>query len=169
MADAIPTTPTEPPSVLRPLDAQALAQARALLRDARHAALAVSEPHTRWPLASRVSVACDADGAPLILISGLSAHCGALAADARCSLLLGEPGSGDPLAHPRLTLLGLARRVPHGPARDAVRERFLAVHPKAALYADFGDFAFWRIEPQRASLNAGFGKAYALSGDQLLD
>ena len=85
-------------------------------------------------------------------------------ADPRCALLVGEPGRGDPLAHPRMTLQGVARRL----ARDSdegrrARERYLLAHPKAALYADFGDFAFWRIELQRASLNGGFGRAWVLS------
>ena len=64
-----------------------------------------SSRETGAPLASRVGVATDIDGAPLILVSMLSAHTPAILADPRCSLLVGEPGKGDPLAHPRLTLI----------------------------------------------------------------
>lgn len=160
---------SEKPNLLRPVDDDARALARRLLADARHGALAVLEPGTGWPLASRVALALDVDGAPIILISGLSAHTPALQADARCSLLAGEPGAGDPLAHPRLTLFAQARRL----ERDSdegrrARERYLQAQPKAALYADFGDFAFWRLEPQRASLNGGFGKAFALTAADLV-
>ncbi|MEL6233472.1 MAG: DUF2470 domain-containing protein [Pseudomonadota bacterium] len=142
-------------------------QARQFLRTARHAALAVLEPGTGAPLVSRVSVASDADGAPLILISQLSAHFPALDADGRCSLLFGEPGAGDPLAHPRMSVTARAVRL-EGQARIAARARFLARHPKAELYADFADFAFWRLTPTGAALNGGFAKAYDLTAAHLL-
>ncbi len=153
-------------SVLRETDAAAIAQARGLIRRARHGALAVLEPGTGVPLASRAAVATDLSGAPLILISQLSAHFGALEADPRCSILLGETGRGDPLAHPRITLVCRAGML-SGEARTNARDRFLRRHPKSALYADFADFAFWRLAPERASLNGGFGKAYALTAFEL--
>lgn len=153
---------------LRPVDDAARSLARRLLASSGHGALAVIEAGSGHPLASRVAFALDEDGAPLILTSALAAHTPALVADPRCALLVGEPGHGDPLAHPRMTLQGQARRL----ARDSdegrrARKRYLLAHPKAALYVDFGDFAFWRIEPQRASLNGGFGRAWALSAADL--
>jgi putative heme iron utilization protein len=55
------------------------------------------------------------------------------------------------------------------PAREPrVRERFLARHPKAALYAGFADFAFWRLAVDSAHLNGGFARAMALTGAELL-
>lgn len=151
------------PSPLREIDEDAIGLAARLMRDAAHGALAVLEPGSGHPLASRTAVAVDETGAAIILISTLAAHAGALQADARCSLLLGEPGKGDPLAHPRVTLIGSARRLGRdGDECARARERFLASHPKSALYADFADFAFWKIEPERASLNGGFGRAWQL-------
>ncbi|MFO7855766.1 MAG: DUF2470 domain-containing protein [Paracoccaceae bacterium] len=151
----------EAKDVLRPVDDEARRLGKTLIRTARHGALAVIEDGA--PSASRVNVAADMDGRPVILISQLSPHFGALEADPRASLLLGEPGRGDPVAHPRVTLTGEAARLPDGAERDRVRARFLARHPKAALYVDFGDFAFWRLTPSRISLNGGYGKAYAPS------
>lgn len=146
--------------VLRPVDDDARRLAKAMVREARTGALATLDPRDGMPLASRVTLATAIDGAPVFLISALSDHFGALEADPRASLLVGRAGRGDPLAHPRITLVGRARRLAR--ADDApVRRRFLARHPKAALYADFGDFAFWRLEIERASLNGGFGRAYA--------
>ena len=168
-AEPPPTTPTPRPDPVQPADDDAREAARRLLGGARHGALAVLEPGTGHPLASRAAVALDADGAPLVLLSALSAHFGALEADARCALLVGEPGAGDPLAHPRLTVIGTARRLGRdGPDAARVRARWLAAHPKAALYVDFADFAFWRLEPERASLNGGFGRAYRLAPADLL-
>ncbi len=155
------------PQVLRETDDAARSQARAFVRESMHGALATLEPGTGWPLASRVSLAVDADGVPLILISRLSAHYGALQADARCSLLLGEAGEGDPLRHPRITVVCKAQKVPPE-LRAAAKAQFLKRHPGAEMYADFTDFDFWQLVPQRASLNAGFGKAYALDAGDLL-
>jgi heme iron utilization protein len=155
--------------VLRPVDDDAIRLARTLLRASRHGALATLSPVDGAPLASRVAMASDCDGAPLILVSALSAHTAALRADARCSLLVGEPGKGDPLAHSRMTIsaraVELDRKSPQG--KDA-RRRYLAALPKAALYADFADFSFFRLEPAGASLNGGFARAYDLAREHLL-
>jgi heme iron utilization protein len=159
----------KPKDVLRATDAEAIRLARTLLRSARHAALTVSEPGTGWPLASRVSVATDLVGRPLILVSTLSAHTSGLEGDKRCSLLLGEPGKGDPLAHPRMTVKCRARRIDRDTADHAeIARRFLNRHPKAKLYAGFADFSHFRLEPEEASLNGGFGKAYHITRDELL-
>lgn len=155
--------------VIRETDAEAIRLAKTLLRGARFGALAVLEPQTGSPLASRVGVATDIDGAPLILVSMLSAHTPAMLADPRCSLLLGEPGKGDPLAHPRLTLICQASRLERGSQAHARAERrYLNRNPKASLYAGLGDFSIFRLEPHRASLNGGFGKAYLLDRSDLI-
>lgn len=159
----------EKKDVLRPTDAEAIRLARTLMRSARYGALAVLEPGSGGPLASRVAVATDIDGAPLILVSSLSGHTGGLVADPRCSLLLGEPGKGDPLAHPRIGISAHARRIERGtPDHGRIEWRFLSRHPKSKLYAGFPDFAYFRLEPEKASLNGGFGKAFALTRADLL-
>ena len=87
----------------------------------------------------------------------------------RCSLLLGTPGKGDPLAHARITLACLALRTEREtPEGKRIRSRFLRRNPKSTLSADFPDFSFFRLEPQGASLNGGFGKAFELSREDLL-
>lgn len=155
-------------NVLRPTDAEAIALARKLMRTARYGALAVLDPEGA-PMASRVAVATDLDGAPIILVSALSAHTGGLVADPRCSLLLGEPGKGDPLAHPRITIACDARHLDKADDERARAERrFLNRHPKSKLYAGFADFSYFRLEPRSASLNGGFGKAYSLGRSDLL-
>lgn len=153
--------------VLQPVDDAARRLAKGLVRQARFAALATLDPLDGSPSVSRVSLATAMDGAPGFLISALSGHFANLDADPRCSLLVGEPGKGDPLAHPRMTLIGRARRLAPGTQRELFKARYLSRHPKSALYADFPDFAFWLFETDRASLNGGFGKAYALGGGDL--
>lgn len=160
---------SDKPSVLRETDDDAREQARMLLRSAPYVALAVLDPQTGFPSVSRVVLGTDVDGVPVILVSGLSAHTGALDADPRCSLLAGEPGKGDPLAHPRLTVQCLAGRVARDSAlHDRLRDRFLSQHPKTQLYIDFPDFGFFRLQPQNASLNGGFGRAYVMPGEDLV-
>ncbi len=155
--------------VIRATDAEAVRLAATLIRSARFGALAVIEPKTGSPLASRVGVATDTDGTPLILVSALSAHTGALLADPRCSLLVGEPGKGDPLAHPRITLVCRARPLERGSDTHAqAARRYLNHNPKAKLYSGLGDFSIFRLELERASLNGGFGKAYLLDRADLI-
>lgn len=154
---------------LRPTDVEAVRLARTLLRSSRYGSLGVLDPKSGAPQVSRVSVATDIDGAPLILVSNLSGHTAGLIADPRCSLLLGEPGKGDPLAHPRITISCQATRLERGtPAQQKAEWRFLSRHPKAKLYAGFPDFNWFKLDPQGASLNGGFGKAYALERTDLL-
>lgn len=159
----------EPVKTIRDTDEEARRLARRLIRGARFAAIGVLEPDTGFPFASRVLTGTDVDGAPAILISGLSVHTEALLADPRASLLFGEPGKGDPLAHARITVRTRADRVARDdPAHLRLRARFIARHPKAALYADFPDFAFFRMTPHSANLNGGFGKAFLLDASDLL-
>jgi putative heme iron utilization protein len=110
-----------------------------------------------------VSVASDHDGSPLLLMSRLASHTVNLEADPRASLLLAETGKGDPLARPRLTVIGRVERA-QGPR---IRARFLARHPKAALYADFPDFSFFRLTMQGGHLNGGFARAAGVTGSAL--
>lgn len=108
------------------------------------------------PYASLVTVAFDLDLAPILLLSGLADHTRNLLADDRASLLLdGTDGHPNPQTGPRVTLTGRAARCDD----DALRARFLARHPAASLYAGFGDFAIWKLTPERAHFVGGFGRA----------
>lgn len=159
----------KPKDILQPLDDNAIALARKLIRTARYGSLATIEPDTGDPIASRVATATDSDGAPIILISKLTPHTNALMVNPRGSLLVGEPGKGDPLAHPRMSLSCDAVQLDRdGEDGKRAKRRFLNRHPKAALYADFGDFFFFRLEPRTTSLNGGFARAFALTAKDLL-
>jgi putative heme iron utilization protein len=149
---------------IRPTDDTARTLARALLAGARHGALGVIDPATGGPMVSRVAVGWDGTDA-LVLVSTLSAHTAALRSDPRTSLLIGEPGDrGDPLTHPRLTLMTVAEVADKASGRDA----WLRDHPKSLLYFDFTDFLLVRLHVRSASLNGGFGKAYRLNPADLV-
>jgi putative heme iron utilization protein len=145
--------------------------AKDLLRATRSGTLATIDRNTGHPFASLVNVATDADGAPLILVSRLATHTANLEVDPRASLLLASSGKGDPLAHPRLTVLGAFVQIARDdPIEARLRQRFLARHPKSELYAGFADFSFWRLDTASAHLNGGFARAADLkAGDVLTD
>jgi putative heme iron utilization protein len=63
--------------------------------------------------------------------------------------------------------VGKEEKVPE-PEVPALKARWLARHPYAALYADFGDFALWRIRPMGALLVGGFARATRLKLAELL-
>jgi putative heme iron utilization protein len=145
------------------------AVAKELLRVTRAGTLATIDRNTGHPFASLVNVATDIDGAPLILISRLATHTANLEVDARASLLLAASGKGDPLAHPRLTVLGAFSLIARDdPDQPRLRRRFLARHPKSELYAGFADFSFWRLGAVAAHLNGGFARAADLKASDVL-
>jgi len=149
--------------VFRELTPEVAADARALLATVGHGALATLEHEDGYPMVTRIGLAMMPDGMPTTLVSELSGHTAALRADPRCAVMVGDPGKGDPLAHPRLTLTCRAAEVARGSdLHAAAREAYLARHPKAKLYDDFADFLFMRLLPERGSYVAGFGAAYRL-------
>ena len=153
---------------IRPTDKAACELARKLIDEARFAAIAVLEPQSGMPIVSRIGVATDGKGDLVFLASELSNHTKALSLDPRASVLVGEPGKGDPLAHPRITLIGEIEKIDREDTQHAsVRERYLQHHPKAKLYVNFLDFHFFRMNLGRANLNGGFGKAFELGPNDL--
>src|SRR5262245_3475259 len=144
-------------------------RARTLVHVARQGALAtVSRRRAGHPFASLMPYAPDDRGRPLLLASGLAVHTQNLRADARASLLVADPRAGsasaqDALAAGRVTLLGAAAPVDDAARADA-RATYLARHPAAEAWVDFGDFAFWRLEVEEAYLVGGFGSMGWIGG-----
>lgn len=158
-----------PKDPYNPADDAARALARDILNAATYAALACLQPDTGFPTVTRITFATDANGRPVSLVSGLSQHTRALIANPACALLIGAPGEkGDPLIHPRLTLHARARFVSRGGMEEgALRSRFQAVRPKTKLYMELPDFRFVLFDVDTGLLNAGFGKAYLLTEQDL--
>src|SRR5438067_3384401 len=115
--------------------------AKKLMREARSGALATLMAGAGDPYCSLVNVASAADGAPLLLISRLAIHTKNIIADHRVSLMLDERKAGDPLEGARVMLTGTASRTEDA----AAGRRYLARHPEAEMFAQFADFAFYRI------------------------
>jgi hypothetical protein len=133
-------------------------RARTLVHLGRTGTLATHSRHEPgFPFGSLALYGPDGEGRPSFLVSSMAMHTQNLGADARASLLVTQAAwDGDPLAGGRVTLLGRVAPVP--PAEvAAVRADYLARHENARYWVDFGDFAFWRLEPSALYFVAGFG------------
>lgn len=155
---------------IQPADETARATARALLRQADHAALSFVDPNDGLPGISRIALGLTPDGLPLTLVSSLAAHVPALRAEPACAVMVAETATkGDPLTHARLMIKARAEFIaPDAPERPHLRENWLRSHPKSKLYIDFTDFGFVRFRPVSVLLNAGFGKAFRLQASDLM-
>ncbi len=129
---------------------------RKLIRGASRASLATTLAGENRPYVSLVTVSTDFDGSPLLLLSRLADHTRNIDGDPHVSLLFdGTEGYDNPQQGPRVSVVGaISVCTDLGP-----RERFLARHPGAALYADFADFSFYRVSLDRAHFVGGFGRA----------
>jgi hypothetical protein len=144
----------EGPSVPEPAFAE---QARTLVHLERAGTLGtLSRRHPGHPFVSVMPYAPDDRGRPLLLISGLAMHTQNLDADPRASLLVAQSGHEDPLAMARVTLMGRGQRLPAAD-RAAAREAYLARHPNAVHWVDYGDFGFWRLDLSDVYFVGGFG------------
>ena len=138
------------------------AAARRLVRGRDHAALATTLAGR--PYVSLVACASDLDASPILMLSDLAQHTRNLVADPLVSLLFEDTRDHpDPLAGPRLTLIGRAERCDdlHAAAR------FLARHPASAAYAGFADFHLYRVVVERGHLVAGFGRIHWIEAADL--
>jgi len=137
--------------------------AKRLLRETGTGALGTLDA-SGAPYISLVTVATEASGAPVLLLSKLARHTENIARDTRVSLLLAADRADDPLAGARISITGRIEKTED----SAAKRRFLARHPAAECYAVFADFGFYRIEIEHAHLVAGFGRIVDLSAAELL-
>ncbi len=137
---------------------------RQMLRRAKTCSLSTLGNEDGTPYGSLANIATDVAGHPVLLLSKLAWHTRNLIADARASIMVCElPEAGDALTGPRVTVLGRLAE-----ASDVnLRRRYLARHPQAALYADFGDFSFWRLAPHAIHGVAGFGRIETLTPEMV--
>ncbi len=120
------------------------------------------------PYVSLVLLAPDEIGVPFLLLSDLSEHAKNLQADPAMALLLEQTaGKSEPLAEPRLTLLGRAQMVEEAEEVASMKAAFVAGHPAAKVWAGFADFRPYRLTWTAAHFVAGFGRIAWLPLDEL--
>jgi putative heme iron utilization protein len=122
------------------------------------------------PFGSVAPFGLDAAARPVLCISALAEHTQNLRRDPRGSLLVAQPvaAGADPMAGARLTLLGRLDEVPDADV-PAARAAHLAGNPHAALYVDYGDFSFWRLDVESVRYVGGYGRMSWVTTDQWRD
>jgi len=135
------------------------AKAQELLASQKTGALATqSKKVPGYPFGSLVNYAVDGAGRPVFLFSALAVHSKNLAEDPRASLLVfGAAALEDPLTSARMTVFGTVAPVPEEEQEEAIAV-YLAAHPGAAEYLEFGDFRPFRLEPADTYFVGGFGE-----------
>lgn len=108
-----------------------------------------------YPFGSVVAPAVDEQGRPLLLLSDLAVHSHNLKADPRASLMITEPGEGDPLDLARVTLIGPVAEVT-GPDGDGAVAMYQRVHP-GGLGSDHG-FRIYRQDVTSVRFVGGFAR-----------
>ena len=137
---------------------------KAVFIKAKTGTLSVIDFETGGPFGALVNVATDLNGLPLFLFSTLARHTKCLVADPRASLMVSElPGEGDPLVGFRATIVGHAEQL----RGEHLRARYLAKHPYAETYVDFGDFRFWCLKPEKVFVVGGFGRIQAFDASEI--
>ncbi|KAJ0511200.1 putative FMN-binding split barrel, heme oxygenase HugZ-like superfamily [Helianthus annuus] len=132
-----------------------------LYHSTRGALSTFSQKHEGYPSGSMVDFACDDNGSPLLSVSNLALHTKDLLTNLKCSLLIAkDPEDKTDLI---ITIHGDAVTVPEN-ARDAVRTTYMARHPDA-VWVDFDDFMFLRIEPKAVRFVSGVATALFQSGE----
>lgn len=125
--------------------------------------ISASEP-AGYPYGSFVTFALDG-GDPVFLISTLAEHTKNLLADSRASLLVAEPGDGDPLARGRVTLLGPCTKITAEDDKARAREAYCKAHPDAAYYIEFRDFALFSLKVTAVRYIGGYGRMSWVKSD----
>ncbi len=117
-----------------------------------------------WPFASLVQVAFD-HTTPVLLISSMSDHTRNIIQNNRVSFMIDGTGGSNRMNSPRATFNGAAAIAD----KEQFRETFLEKHPQASAYIDFADFDIYTIRVYNIRLNAGFGKAFWLYGNEIIE
>ena len=118
---------------------------------------------TKSPFGALVNVATDSAGFPVFLFSQLARHTKSLQVNPAASLLVADlPLAGDALTGFRATIVGEITK-----GESELQGVYIAKHPYAEMYANFGDFGFWRMTPKMIYVVAGFGRIKSFTADEV--
>jgi len=139
--------------------------ARQVMRSQPTAVLSSSLDETGTPYGSLVLVSTDYRGQPVMLLSTMAVHTQNILRDDRvCLVFDATVGLQDRLTGSRVSAVGRVAKTED----QNLADRYIARHPSAAMYKDFGDFDFYHVTIERAHLVAGFGRIDWIDADKLL-
>jgi|TARA_B100000315_G_scaffold259197_1_gene314167 hypothetical protein len=139
----------------------AIQTSRQIIRSARKAYLnTLANPADNsfagWPSSSMVTTVTAWDCSPVLMLSDIAYHAQNIQADARSAILFdGTAGYANPQEGPRVSVVGRLKKT-HDKRLHA---RFLNRHPRASLYAGFGDFNFYKMSVEKFHFVGGFARA----------
>lgn len=118
-----------------------------------------------YPFGSIVTYALDGVGRPLLCLSDIAEHTRNLKANPKTSIMVIEQADRDTdqLALGRVTLMGEVTAVPESD-RAEVNAAYRAAH-EHAYYADFDDFAYYRMDIKSVRFVGGFGHMSWVTSD----
>jgi len=105
-------------------------------------------------------------------VSRLAWHTQDMEQDSRAALSIAQDDDGraDPFTLARVTLRGVANRLPNDGAEfERLKQAWLARYPESVINFELADFSFWVIRPNDARYVAGFGRVHNLSAQALAD
>jgi len=136
-------------------------EARKVVRACRSGALATRDRDANTPYVSFCACAFDFIGQPIFLFSDLADHTQNIKKDSRVSFLCEQASMrSNPQSGPRVTLVGEIEEIEN----EDLRALYLQIHPSAKMYAEFGDFNFYRLNVEKAHYVGGFGRAVWIEG-----
>jgi heme iron utilization protein len=156
-----------PPPAPEPTHAE---RARTLMAATTTGSMAtMSADDAGYPFGSIVSFALDDAGRPLLCLSDIAEHTRNLTANPKASIMVIEQADRDTdqLALGRVTLMGEVTRVT-GDDIASVNEAYRAAHPHA-YYAEFDDFAYYRMTIRSVRYVGGFGHMSWVTSDAYAD
>lgn len=123
-----------------------------------------TELHKGWPYNSLVQIASK-NGKLFLLVSELSDHTKNIQNNKNISLLFDGTSKHNRMNSERITIVGFVTKID----KEPLRELFTETHPKSKLFYNFEDFSVYEVTIQRGRYIGGFGKAFWLSGSNLID
>merc|ERR1712151_1429138 len=100
----------------------------------------------------------DEDGCPLFLFSGMSSHTQDILVNPKCSVTVASKefkGAADG----RVNLMGTCNLLKGEERIARARELYLAKHPNSAIWIDFGDFNWFKLDVEKIRFVGGFARA----------
>lgn len=113
-----------------------------------------------YPFGSLVPLGFDDCYRPVLLISRLAQHTRNIVENPNVSLMvsnIAELGNHDVQTSTRVTILGKAHKLDVAKEAEAI-SRYCRFYPQAESYTKELDFDFYRMEPAKVRLIAGFGQ-----------
>jgi len=118
-----------------------------------------------YPFGSRVPYTLDQNGKVIILISALAQHTHNIQADKRVSLTLWQESDEESDIQQQPRLVYLADAEPLSENEDHAFEHYFQDYPETQDYYQNLDFEFYRLNPVKLHLVAGFGRVKWFSSE----